>query len=410
MIEFLAATSIAIAAIALLRPLVRPRFGAVAVLQLWWLLPVALAAVMVPKEVVHEAVLAPAAQAAAAPVESLPLQHGIPWITILATLWLAGSAAMAAWYCWLHHRFARLIEWRGRIGTLPAMHAPAVVGAWRPRLVLPRDFAKQFDAPERRLVLLHERVHMRRRDGAANLLMAALTVLQWFNPLLHWAGRALRRDQESACDAIVIQRNPQAAGRYASALLKAVPQPHAAPTACTWNDTHPVVERIGMLKTHRDLRPRPSLAAAVLVGSAALVSALAYAAKPETPVAVIAQAPAPTAPTPAPPASGASYSSAALKVTSMRLVDENVIVEMLVEDTQNLTVLARPRLLVKPGKPFGISLGRNADVLDLSGTIEKEIAADGREYLRYRVEATPKSSGYFFSTGTWPVAAQDRGS
>lgn len=406
---FVLATSIAIVAIAILRPLMLRGFGAVAALRLWWLLPVALAAVLIPKDVIHQAMLAPSS-GAAAPVESPPIQRGTAWMPILAMLWVAGCVAMTGWYCWLHHRFTRLIVWRGRTGTLPPMHAPAVVGALRPQLVLPRDFASQFDASERRLVLLHEHVHMRRRDGAANLLMAALTVLQWFNPLVHWAARALRRDQESSCDAIVIARHPRAIERYASALLKALPEPHAVPGACTWHHTHPLVERIRMLKIHRDLPPRSSLAAALTVLLATLVSALAYAAKPESPAVVLAQATAAPAPASPPTAGATSFASATLKITSMRLVEDNVMVEMRIEDPQTQKVLANPRLLVKPGKPFGISMGRNDDVLDVSGTVEREVAGDGRMHLRYRVEATPKSSSYFLHTGTWPVESRDLGS
>ena len=125
-----------------------------------------------------------------------------------------------------------------------------------------------------------------------------------------------------------------------------------------------------------------------------------------------APAAAPIAPAASPPdprsfPASVSFSSATLKVASMRLTDDKVLVELLIEDSKTNQVLARPRLLVQLGKAFGISMGRNADLLDASGTVEKEIADDGRAYLRYRVEATPKSGSYFFNTGTWPVEARD---
>lgn len=498
------ATSIAIVAIVLLRPPVLRAFGAVTVLRLWWILPAALGAVLLPKEVAHETVMAGMAAGNIAPIEALPGRSGISWTPILVSLWLTGSFAMAAWYSWLQYRFARLIAWRGGRGSLPPMYAPAVVGALRPRLVLPTDFATQFDASERRLILLHERVHMGRRDGATNLLMALLTVLQWFNPLVHWAAHALRRDQESACDAIVIARHPGAVERYAGALMKALPQPRSVPLACTWHRTHPLVERISMLKSHRDLQPRSRVSTALLVASVSLVSALAYAAKPEVAVMAISQstpapapAPAPAAepklkptandvaplapkslaprpkaaiaprapkavgaPTPAtnpdvapqallpsatpvplfapaPPSVApdtrpalrseapartasndagpaafpptASFASAVVKVTSIRLAeDDKVMVEMVIEDTHTTKVLGRPRLLVKLGKSFAISMGREVpgktlDLLEATGTVEKEAGTDGGEYLRYQVEATPKSTNYFIDKGRWPV-------
>jgi hypothetical protein len=135
---------------------------------------------------------------------------------------------------------------------LPAGAGPAVLGVLRPRIALPRDFESAFDAREQRLMLLHEQVHLRRRDNLWNLLASALLVLHWFNPIAWWAARCLRTDQELACDAAVLRcESPDVLAVYAGALLKVQGVAWAPPLATTWQSSHPFVERVRMLHLHR---------------------------------------------------------------------------------------------------------------------------------------------------------------
>src|SRR5690606_182279 len=97
---------------------------------------------------------------------------------------------------------------------------PALVGAWRARIVLPADFERRYDTLERELILAHERVHLARGDAWVNAFVALLRSLNWFNPLVHLAAAKFRLDQELACDAAVIARFPRARRRYADAMLK----------------------------------------------------------------------------------------------------------------------------------------------------------------------------------------------
>ncbi|HEY3220858.1 MAG TPA: TonB family protein [Gemmatimonadales bacterium] len=88
---------------------------------------------------------------------------------------------------------------------------PAVVGVWRPRVVLP-EWALALPAGERELMLAHEEQHVRAGDPA--LLAAgfvAWLVAPW-HPALWWQWRRLRLAVEMDCDARVL-----AAGRSAPA-------------------------------------------------------------------------------------------------------------------------------------------------------------------------------------------------
>jgi hypothetical protein len=117
-----------------------------------------------------------------------------------------------------------------------------------PRLVLPPDFETRYTEGERELILAHERAHLARGDTFANALAALLRGLFWFHPLVHYAIARFRQDQELACDAAVLRRFPQARRSYAEAMLKTQLAVLGLPVGCHWQSSHPLKERIAMLK------------------------------------------------------------------------------------------------------------------------------------------------------------------
>jgi hypothetical protein len=88
-----------------------------------------------------------------------------------------------------------------------------------------------------------------------------------------WAARSLRADQELSCDEAVLRQRPHASADYAHALLQAQGlSPQGLPWA-SWRSSHPLVERIAMLKNHAHARRRGGLAAiaiAALLGAGAV--------------------------------------------------------------------------------------------------------------------------------------------
>lgn len=306
---WLLAVSVGILVIALLRPLVRRYAGARGVLALWWILPVAMLAVALPKEVAVEvepspvliweqAALSTQTPEASPESETAPITALSPavgsinmtpdWRLLLLAGWLAGALSLAARFAYAQWRYARTIDWRtGSRGTLPVEDVPAVVGVFRPRIALPADFRSRYSAAERRLILLHEIVHLRRRDGLANFCMTLLRVLFWFNPLVHWAAQALGDDQETACDAAVIARHPDAIRIYAGALLRSNARVSPLPLVCHWQAYHPTVKRIAMLKQHRRGKRGTSLSRALFAFGALFAAAAVYALQPAREVQVV---------------------------------------------------------------------------------------------------------------------------
>ena len=61
--------------------------------------------------------------------------------------------------------------------------------------------------PGQALILAHEQIHARRRDGLWRLLAQGFVAVFWFNPLAWIAMACFRQDQELACDAAVLREH-----------------------------------------------------------------------------------------------------------------------------------------------------------------------------------------------------------
>lgn len=278
-----------------LRMPVRRWFGARAAYALW-LLPVAAAAMcFAPARVEHIVI---DASIAALPTSSSPAPVEPPYL-----VWAWGAGALVSLIVLLF-RQVRFTHALGRLhtradlgdgvrGAESAAHGPAVIGVIRPVIVTPADFDARFDAEEQRIVLAHERAHLAQGDPWINALVVLAQCVNWFNPLVHIGARALRIDQELACDAAVLAQAEGLRRRYAETILKThIAQ--AAPIGCAWppSSVNDIKERIAMLKRNLPSRAQRLVGASAIALVTAGVAAAAWAAQPARVVATLA-APAP---------------------------------------------------------------------------------------------------------------------
>jgi len=255
----LASSAALLLVLAMRRP-VRALLGASAAYALWLCVPVVVLAVLLPRGMDAPLALPAAWQVApVGAVAALQPRAQWHWHQWLLPLWAAGVLVAMALQGWRQQRFQRGlgVVQRGDDGLYRSTSAtaglPAVIGLVRPRILLPADFDRRYTAQEKVLVIAHERLHVRRGDLLANALAALLGCLFWFNPLLPFAMRRFRLDQELACDGRVIARHPHARRQYGEAMLKTQVDPSLLPLGCHWQASHPLKERIDMLK-----RPIPS--------------------------------------------------------------------------------------------------------------------------------------------------------
>ena len=259
------AGSVALLLLSVLPRVLRRRFGATAAYAAWTLMPAVLIACLLPAPVaetiantetqVSAPVTAPWVRAAI----SAPSTPAAIWSSFGLWLWAVGASLAALWQYRQQQRFVRglgrLRRLRGRIWIAQAQRGlPALLGGVPVRIVLPADFARRYDRRERRLMLAHERHHRSRGDHLANLAVALVRCLFWFNPLVHLAVPRFRHDQELACDEAVIAAHPDSRRAYGEAMLKTLMADRQAPLGCHWGISHPMKERVMQLKSSL---PRP---------------------------------------------------------------------------------------------------------------------------------------------------------
>ncbi len=318
LIDTLFATGVLIAAVLVLRRPVARLFGPGMAYALWALPllrmvlpPLLLPAPEVPAVEVVELSADVALPAAFPAVEAVP--GGPDWGMLALTLWLAGVAVFALWRVWGYLAMRRLLLTDavpvGQAGPVrliesAATAAPVAFGVRDKVVALPLGFMNRRDQLGRDLAIAHELEHHAARDLAVNLAMQPLLALHWFNPLAWLGWRALRRDQEAACDARVMAgAGPElraAYGRLIAAFAQSPRLALAAPMACPVLGEASVVHRLRSL-TMSDLSPRRRRAGRAMIAAALLALPLTASVT----YAAADQAPPPPAPPAAPEAPSA---------------------------------------------------------------------------------------------------------
>lgn len=183
-LAFLSAlTTLAVLFVAVARAPLRGMLGPRAAYWLWLAVPASAVAPLLP----HADPPAAKAAAIAQDFFSRVLERVD---ALLAALHISGAQAAAALAVWTAGAIAAIalvmlrqrafVRSLGRLVPAPdgtwrggGVAEPMLIGALRPRVLLPLDFEQRYTAEEREFVLAHEQAHMRRGDMAVNAVGAA---------------------------------------------------------------------------------------------------------------------------------------------------------------------------------------------------------------------------------------------
>ena len=310
LIETLVWTAALIAAVLVLRRPVARMFGPNAAYALWAL---PLLRLLLPPFTLPSW-LAPAVEAPASGDltitmttrqvgEAMPAvaATSIDWTLVALAVWFAGMAVFLVVRFSFYFRMRReLLESAhpvGEAGTVrmvetPGTNSPIAFGVLDKVIALPEGFMALTDRTERDLALEHELAHHKAGDLIANFAVQPLFALHWFNPLGWYGWRAMRRDQEAACDARVMAVRGQAdRATYAAIIANYAAGPNialAAPMACPVIGEKSIIHRLRSL-TMTDITPRRRVAGRVMMGAALLAlpltASISYAESIEAPAA-----------------------------------------------------------------------------------------------------------------------------
>ena len=214
------------------------------------------------------------------------------WQWAVASLYLLGLAfalTRLGWGLWHLHRLRqsiRLVDAAPvealrrqlglhnpvQLGVSPLLQTPVLLGWRRPTIALPAALYAQCTPGALQDIIVHELVHLKRRDPLLNMLSQGVVALYWFHPLVHWAARSLVEMRECACDDWVVAQSGDPL-TYAETLLHAAAdqRPRLAMTMARSGRVAKRVERL-LDPSHR---PRPRVHGILGGGAVAMILILA---------------------------------------------------------------------------------------------------------------------------------------
>lgn len=95
---------------------------------------------------------------------------------------------------------------------------PLAGGLFSPYLLVPEGLLGRTEE-QKRLLLLHELAHLKRRDPLKNWIQVVIGVICWWNPMVARTNHLIRREREHCCDDIVLRAHPSESGEYPKLLL-----------------------------------------------------------------------------------------------------------------------------------------------------------------------------------------------
>lgn len=81
-----------------------------------------------------------------------------------------------------------------------ALEAPAVIGWFRPIVLLPVTALSGLSEDQLAAVISHELAHIRRLDSFVNLFQIAAETLLFYHPAVWWLNKRIRAERENCCD------------------------------------------------------------------------------------------------------------------------------------------------------------------------------------------------------------------
>jgi tetratricopeptide (TPR) repeat protein len=144
------------------------------------------------------------------------------------------------------------------------LQGPGVLGVFSPVVVLPLALEETLSLAELESILIHEFIHLRRRDNFWSALQTLFLSLFWFNPVVWLLNRSINLETEKSCDECVLKITADPA-TYVGGIVKAarhslgLPQPGFVGAASL-----PVVSRIKSILAFGSRVNRPLVRIAAL--------------------------------------------------------------------------------------------------------------------------------------------------
>lgn len=144
-----------------------------------------------------------------------------------AAVWITGILICLMYFLVSWVRIKRSVRkavcWKDNIWECEAVDSPFVMGVFCPKIYIPFHL----EGMERKMLLLHETCHIRRRDYLVKLFAFGLLAVYWYYPFVWAAYFAMMKDMEMSCDEWVLERlGADRKKQYSSLLLDFAEERH----------------------------------------------------------------------------------------------------------------------------------------------------------------------------------------
>jgi len=162
--------------------------------------------------------------------------------------------------------------------TCPLTATPIITGLLSPVIILPDTQ----ESPERlRLILLHEMLHIKRRDIWKRVLSLLASAVHWFNPLVYLMSHGIQTEAELACDTDVLRyAGDDARAEYGLAVFTTERRKHTMQTvfaSALSGEGKNLKRRLAEIIEKKHTRRGLAIAcAAFMVGAVLMAGMLAY--------------------------------------------------------------------------------------------------------------------------------------
>lgn len=142
-------------------------------------------------------------------------------LQIMKYLWICGTVVVVSVMVYSYIQFLRRlvgsIRMQGNIYQAEHISSPFSLGVLSPKIFLPMSLKEEYFE----FVILHEQVHIARKDIWMKYIAIAVLAVFWFQPLLWPAYSLFINDMEEACDEAVIRnRDDGFRTEYARAIIE----------------------------------------------------------------------------------------------------------------------------------------------------------------------------------------------
>ncbi len=170
-----------------------------------------------------------------------------------------------------------------RFAYSDVVDVPAVVGWFRPVVLIPLSAMSGLSVEQLDAIIAHELAHIRRYDALVNLFQIAMETVLFYHPAVWWVNRVIRTERENCCDDIAVAVCGNAS-EYARALaMMSGAQPKWAMAANGGALKARVGRLLGMQKMAHGI-PRAGLAVlALLCASCVVLAAGVFRQDPPSP-------------------------------------------------------------------------------------------------------------------------------